>query len=143
MNALNVPRLNIDLGIGSIVRFRDEPNIKWVLKHGYYSYSSEDQFGWYFLSIPDSRIKACTDDVLEILDIITVACPCEPTEPRPVVPEETPDGAIDYRNDVNNKPTINDVVVVGDKTAKDFGLQDELPELSAEEVLEIWNSVMR
>lgn len=139
-----IPHLQVRLNHGSVVRLKSRPDIKWTLNRGVYKDDDSIRFGWYLLSILYDEVLPISDEILEEIEVINISCDCdhlpsyEPIDP----PEDDGDEPVDYRDDVINKPTINDVVVAGDKTSKDYGLQSELPELSAEEVIEIWNTVM-
>lgn len=49
---------------------------------------------------------------------------------------------IDEYKELADLPKLNGVTIVGDKTASEFGLQEELSELSTTEIIELWNKIM-
>lgn len=51
------------------------------------------------------------------------------------------EGINEYK-ELANLPKLNGVTIVGNKTTSDFGLQEELSELSTTEIIELWNNIM-
>lgn len=51
------------------------------------------------------------------------------------------EGLNEYK-DLADLPKINGITIVGDKTAGELGLQNELTELSTTEIIELWNKTM-
>lgn len=47
---------DIILHTGDIVVISDYGNVKWLVCRGWYTYNRSRMYGWYFKSIPDSRI---------------------------------------------------------------------------------------
>lgn len=47
----------------------------------------------------------------------------------------------DY-NALDNIPTINGVLVAGDKTPEDYGLQRKLTEIGAADLLKMWDEII-
>lgn len=87
-----MPFLVTDTGViindGSVVILSQYPNVKWLIKHGWYNYNGNQYNGWYFLSIPEKNtLPVNTSD---LSNITLVSGPCCPSPPSPVPPGPGP-----------------------------------------------------
>lgn len=77
---------------GSVVMLFRLPNLKWILRNGYYNYNGRKRKGWYFCSIPaDTEMPVFTEDLvrLKVLEGGEVPCPPGPG-PGPIPPGPGP-----------------------------------------------------
>lgn len=70
-------------------------------------------------------------------ELVTVE---EDAEEEVTTLEEDIGGGTNNYNNLNNKPKINNVELVGNKTSKDLKIQDEMESLTNMEIEEILNS---
>lgn len=113
-----IPGSGMSLQEGYIVALASYPDVKWVVRSGWYTYGGQQFMGWYFVSITDGTIIPVSEDVLNGLTIIaydaqsvppqpcnqcgcnnngqgsqsypTPGCPWPPIPPRPPVPPIPP-----------------------------------------------------
>ena len=87
MSALIVPDTGLELVDGSIVILARFPSTKWIVHHGWYTYSGQQMMGWYFCSIPANTVIPASDADLRMLTIVSNSGSCNcPSNPAPVVP---------------------------------------------------------
>lgn len=83
----------------------------------------------------EKEIVTLVEDVEEELTTLE-----EDNEEEFVTVEEDIAGGTNNYNNLNNKPKINNVELVGNKTSKDLKIQDEMESLTNMEIEEILNS---
>lgn len=88
-----MPFLVTDTGViindGSVVILSQYPNVKWLIKNGWYTYKGKQYNGWYFSSIPANNTMPV--DTSDLSGITLVSGPnCCPPPPGPVPPGPGP-----------------------------------------------------
>lgn len=88
-----MPFLVTDTGViindGSVVILSQYPNVKWLIKNGWYTYRGKQYNGWYFSSIPANNTMPV--DTSDLSGITLVSGPnCCPPPPGPVPPGPGP-----------------------------------------------------
>lgn len=88
-----MPFLVTDTGViiydGSVVILSQYPNVKWLIKNGWYTYKGKQYNGWYFSSIPANDTMPV--DTSDLSGITLVSGPnCCPPPPGPVPPGPGP-----------------------------------------------------
>ena len=88
-----MPFLVTDTGViindGSVVILSQYPNVKWLIKNGWYTYKGKQYNGWYFSSIPANNTMPV--DTSDLSGITLVSGPnCCPPPPGPVPPGPCP-----------------------------------------------------
>ena len=88
-----MPFLVTDTGViindGSVVILSQYPNMKWLIKNGWYTYNGKQYNGWYFSSIPANNTMPV--DTNDLSGITLVSGPnCCPPPPGPVPPGPGP-----------------------------------------------------
>ena len=88
-----MPFLVTDTGViindGSVVILSQYPNVKWLIKNGWYTYNGKQYNGWYFSSIPANNTMPV--DTSDLSGITLVSGPnCCPPPPGPVPPRPSP-----------------------------------------------------
>lgn len=87
MDFIQIPNTNCKIYDGSIVMIARFPQTKWIVHNGFYSYSGEQQSGWYFQSIPAGTIIPMNSADLTTLTIISNPSSdphvCPPPGPAP------------------------------------------------------------
>lgn len=88
-----MPFLVTDTGVvihdGSVVILSQYPNVKWLIKDGWYTYNGKQYNGWYFSSIPANDTMPV--DTSDLSGITLVSGPnCCPPPPGPVPPGPCP-----------------------------------------------------
>lgn len=70
---------------GSVVILSQYPNVKWLIRNGWYTYNGKQYNGWYFSSIPANNTMPV--DTNDLSGITLVSGPnCCPPPPGPIVP---------------------------------------------------------
>ena len=87
------PFLVTDTGViiyhGSVVVLSKYPNVKWLIRCGWYTYQNNQYNGWFCSSIPANDIIPINES--ELSGVILVSTPCCPAPPSPSpypVPDE-------------------------------------------------------
>lgn len=87
MDFIQIPNTNCKIYDGSIVMIARFPQTKWIVHNGFYSYSGQQQSGWYFQSIPAGTIIPMNSADLTTLTIISNPSSdphvCPPPGPAP------------------------------------------------------------
>ena len=88
-----MPFLVTDTGViihdNSVVILSQYPNVKWLIKNGWYTYKGKQYNGWYFSSIPANNTMPV--DTSDLSGITLVSGPnCCPPPPGPVPPGPGP-----------------------------------------------------
>lgn len=86
-----MPYLVTDTGIviydGSVIVISNYPNVKWILKNGWYTYQGRQYNGWYASSIPENSILPIDENSLVGVTLISSpGCSCSPPPPFPPGP---------------------------------------------------------
>lgn len=87
MDFIQIPNTHCKIYDGSIVMIARFPQTKWIVHNGFYSYSGQQQSGWYFQSIPAGTIIPMNSADLTTLTIISNPSSdphvCPPPGPAP------------------------------------------------------------
>lgn len=92
MDYLVLPGTGQKVYPGDVVVLHRFPEIKWVVKHEYYTLNGQQYRGWYFLSIPTKNILPLTEEDLYGITVISgqgevyPPCPPHPCPPHPCPP---------------------------------------------------------
>ena len=86
-----MPYLVTDTGVviydGSVIVMSSYPNVKWILKNGWYTYQGRQYNGWYASSIPENNILPIDEQSLVGVTLISSpGCSCSPPPPFPPGP---------------------------------------------------------
>ena len=88
-NYFTIPDTGQIVYSGDVVLLPEYPNTKWITRYGWYNYSSSQQKGWYFSSIPDNNILPSSQVDLSLITIISTNNRPGP-RPQPAPPDPGP-----------------------------------------------------
>lgn len=86
MGYIDVPNSNKRLYIGSIVVLDRLPDVKWIVKNGWYIYENVRYNGWYFCSIPADTILPVEESDLVNLTIVSTGEDTNPASCSSCIP---------------------------------------------------------
>jgi len=109
-----------------VVSISTYPNVKWIVKNGWYKIGTAQKRGWYFVSIADKTVLPI--DLVDIKDISKDDNQAISTSEERPTPAENPTSAAQpevnvlYCNDTDTKIYHNDIVdISGEKYVVKFG----------------------
>lgn len=82
---------NITIYANDVVSIPDYPNVKWVVKNGWFTVNGKRQNGWYLLSVKDKTILALDDVGVDNLIKIANHATSAPERSTPVIADEVED----------------------------------------------------
>lgn len=71
---------------------------------------------------------------LDISDVDDILLGLSEDGPISLLVDDSPGSSGGDYNKLNNKPSINGVTVIGDKFSNDYGLQDEMDEITIQDI---------
>ena len=82
---------------GSIVVLRDDPEVKWVVKYGWYIFDNKQYKGWHFTSLKDQSVRPLNPDDFENITLVSIKNNSLDQEHKDVVKRfKIEEGAEDY-----------------------------------------------
>lgn len=82
---------NIIIYANDVVALSGYPNVKWIVKNGWFTINGKQYNGWYLISIKDKTILALDDVGVDNLTKLTDHTTSAPERPTPVIEDEVED----------------------------------------------------
>ena len=57
---------------GSLVVLRDDPEVKWIVRYGWYIFDNKQYKGWHFISLKDQSVRPLNPDDFENITLVSI-----------------------------------------------------------------------
>lgn len=102
---------NITIYANDVVSIPDYPNVKWVVKNGWFKFNGSQKNGWYLVSVKDKTVLPLDDIGVDNLTKIAEHATSTSERPTPVIADEVED-TINFYIALPDGTTLNDGDVV-------------------------------